>query len=64
MARVLVVADDGWRALEEDVSDSVVASEHFRATLAERIAWAVHDAEAARPGGRFSRDPAREEPDR
>ena len=46
MARVQVVADDGYVALTERVSADVLHEEHFRGCLAERIAWAAADADA------------------
>lgn len=46
MARVQVVADDGFVALAERVSAEVLHDEHFRERLAERIAWAAEDADA------------------
>lgn len=46
MARVMVVADDGWVALDELVRTHDFGSELFRRHLAERLAWAVADAEA------------------
>lgn len=46
MPRVRVVAEDGWVALDERVSASDFDSDVFRRHLAERLAWAVGDAEA------------------
>jgi hypothetical protein len=46
VARVQVVADDGYVALTERVSAEVLDEEHFRGCLAERIAWAAADADA------------------
>jgi hypothetical protein len=47
MPRIIVTADDsGGRVLHsERVSPSDFETEHFRAQLAERVAWAVEDAE-------------------
>lgn len=46
VARVQVVADDGYVALTERVSAEVLDEEYFRGCLAERIAWAAADADA------------------
>ena len=46
MARVQVIADDGYVALTERISAEVLHDEHFRETLAERVEWAAADAEA------------------
>ena len=47
MPRIIVTADDSdGRVLHsERVSPSDFETEHFRAQLAERVAWAVEDAE-------------------
>lgn len=47
MPRIIVTADDsGGRVLHsERVTPSDFETEHFRAQLAERMAWAVEDAE-------------------
>jgi hypothetical protein len=50
VARVQVVADDGYVALTERVSAQVLDEEHFRGCLAERIAWAAADADAHEDG--------------
>ena len=60
MPHIIVTADDaGGRVLHsERVTPADFETEHFRAQLAERVAWAVEDAErdgpsraeAARPG--------------
>lgn len=51
MARVRVVADDGWIALDERLTRPDFDSEVFRRHLAERLAWAVADAEEHAPAG-------------
>jgi hypothetical protein len=45
MARVKVVADDGWVALDELATAEQMASEHYRRCLSDRIQWAVGDAQ-------------------
>ena len=47
MPRIIVTADDSsGRVLHsERVTPSDFETEHFRAQLAERVAWAVEDAE-------------------
>ncbi|MBI5103468.1 MAG: hypothetical protein HZB46_00500 [Solirubrobacterales bacterium] len=45
MPRVRVIADDGWVALDERVGPEDFDGEVFRRHLAERLAWAVGDAE-------------------
>lgn len=45
MPTVQVTADDGRVTLAERVDSSNLEAEHFRACLAERIAWAAADAE-------------------
>lgn len=45
MSRIRVVAEDGWLALDEHISADQAADEHYRRCLADRICWAVHDAE-------------------
>jgi hypothetical protein len=47
MPRIIVTADDpGTRVmLSERVTPSDFETDHFRAQLAERVAWAVSDAE-------------------
>lgn len=46
MPRIQVIADDGWVALDEHACNAQVASNHYRQQLAERLAWAVRDAES------------------
>jgi hypothetical protein len=46
MPRVHILADDGWVALDERIAASDFDSDVFRHHLAERLAWAVGDAEA------------------
>jgi hypothetical protein len=57
MPRIIVTADDSSERVlhSERVSPSDFETEHFRAQLAERVAWAVDDAE---------REGASGEPDR
>jgi hypothetical protein len=45
MPNVQVVADDGRVTLLERLNATNLDEEHFRRCLAERIAWAAHDAE-------------------
>jgi hypothetical protein len=45
MPRVQVIADDGWVALDELATEQQTASEHYRRCLADRIHWAVGDAQ-------------------
>jgi len=45
MARVQVLADDGWVALDELATPHQLDSEHYRRCLADRIHWAVGDAQ-------------------
>jgi hypothetical protein len=54
MPRIIITADDSSArvVLSERVTPSDFETEHFRTQLAERVAWAVEDAEA---------DPARAE---
>lgn len=49
MSRIRVVADDGWLALDEHIGADQAADEHYRRCLADRIWWAVQDAEARSP---------------
>jgi hypothetical protein len=49
MPRVLVSDDHGNVTLSERVSATDFESEHFRRQLADRISWAVTDAEANSP---------------
>jgi hypothetical protein len=46
MPRVQVIADDGWVALDEYANPAQVVPDHARHCLADRIAWAVTDAES------------------
>jgi hypothetical protein len=46
MPRVQVIADDGWVALDEYANPAQVVPDHARMCLADRIAWAVTDAES------------------
>lgn len=53
VARVQVLADDGFVTLAERVSLAELDQEHFRNCLAERIQWAAADAaerEETQPG--------------
>jgi hypothetical protein len=43
--RVRVIADDGWVALDEHTCARQLASDHYLQCLADRIRWAVADAE-------------------
>jgi hypothetical protein len=45
MPRVLVVSDDGEMLWNERVNQSDFEGEHFRRCLADRLGWAVADAE-------------------
>lgn len=45
MSRIRVVADDGWLALDEHIGADQAADEHYRRCLADRVWWAVQDAE-------------------
>ena len=51
MPRIIVTADDSaGRVLHsERVTPADFETEHFRAQLAERVAWAVEDADRERP---------------
>ena len=49
MPKVQVVSDDGHTTLLERVTTEDLEGEHFRARLAERIAWATADAEREPP---------------
>ena len=46
MARVLVVSDEGEMVWNEGVNQSDFEGEHFRRCLADRLGWAVADAES------------------
>jgi hypothetical protein len=48
MPRIIVTADDSEARVlhSERVTPSDFETEHFRAQLAERVAWAVEDAES------------------
>jgi hypothetical protein len=50
MPRIIITADDSSArvVLSERVTPADFETEHFRAQLAERVAWAVEDAEAGR----------------
>jgi hypothetical protein len=41
MARVQVIADDGWVALDELAAPQQLDSDHYRHCLGDRIKWAV-----------------------
>ena len=61
MARVIVTGEDGVEWMRERVNATELASDHFRTCLAERVAWAVEDAQsndsADEPNrGRFERE--------
>jgi hypothetical protein len=62
MPRIIVTADDpGERVLHsERVTPADFETEHFRAQLAERVAWAVEDADREAPsaGAEAPRAPA------
>jgi hypothetical protein len=62
MPRIIVTADDqAGRVLHsERVTPADFETEHFRAQLAERVAWAVEDAdrEPSTAAGEGSQDPA------
>jgi hypothetical protein len=47
MPRIIITADDSSArvVLSERVTPADFQTEHFRAQLAERVAWAVEDAE-------------------
>jgi hypothetical protein len=47
MPRVLVISDDGEVVWNERVNHDDFAGEHFRRCLADRVGWAVADAESA-----------------
>jgi hypothetical protein len=51
MPRIIVTSDnsDGRVLHSERVTPSDFETEHFRTQLAERVAWAVEDAEQERP---------------
>jgi hypothetical protein len=57
MPRIIVTADDqAGRVLHsERVTPADFETEHFRAQLAERVAWAVEDAEREPPSGAATR---------
>jgi hypothetical protein len=63
MPRITVTADDpSGRVLHsERVTPTDFETEHFRAQLAERVAWAVDDAEDDPPTGAV--DPPRQQAD-
>ena len=46
MPRVLVISDDGHMVWNERVNQSDFEGEHFRRCLADRLNWAVADAES------------------
>ena len=46
MPRVQVIADDGWVALDELVFEAQLEGDHARRCLADRILWAIRDADA------------------
>ncbi|HYF27117.1 MAG TPA: hypothetical protein VD931_15345 [Baekduia sp.] len=46
MARLCVIADDGWVALDEQLCRALLESDHALHQLGERVRWAVEDAEA------------------
>jgi hypothetical protein len=45
MTRVRVIADDGWVALDESAGPDQLSCDHYRRCLADRLAWAVADAQ-------------------
>jgi hypothetical protein len=53
MPRIIVTSDnsEGRVLHSERVTPSDFETEHFRTQLAERVAWAVADAEQERPSG-------------
>lgn len=53
MPRIQVIADDGRLSLDERVCAADLSSRHFRRCLAERIGWAVADAEQMAPEPAF-----------
>ena len=57
MPRIIVTADgQAGRVLHsERVTPADFETEHFRAALAERVAWAVEDAERERPSAAAAR---------
>lgn len=48
VARIRVIADDGWIALDERITADDFASEHFRRHLMDRLGWAAGDAAGRR----------------
>jgi hypothetical protein len=61
MPRIIVTADEsGDRVLHsERVTPADFETEHFRAQFAERVAWAVEDAELEGPASGVAAAPAR-----
>jgi hypothetical protein len=62
MTRVKVVSDAGHVLLDEHASGDQVGSQHYRHCLADRILWAVEDAETEQPSSRPPPGPARPAP--
>ena len=52
MPMLQVQADDGTVIWRERVTQPDFETEHFRRCLAERVAWAVSDAEGTEPAAR------------
>ena len=50
MPRIRVLADDGWIALDELALASHLEGDHARRCLADRVSWAVEEAEARAHG--------------
>jgi hypothetical protein len=59
MPRIIITADDSSArvVLSERVTPADFQTEHFRAQLAERVAWAVEDAEADPATGAGAAEP-------
>lgn len=49
MPRILVTGDDGTVFWDESVAAADFEADHFRRALADRLWWAVGDAECGRP---------------
>ncbi len=58
MPRVLVTNDDGDVFWSESVQAPDFKADHFRSCLADRLGWAVADAEGPAPTNVRSIDPA------
>jgi hypothetical protein len=50
MAWIAVTTDDGQPVWKERALSEAFASDHFRASLADRLGWAVNDAEELERG--------------